>query len=111
MRPIKFRAKKYGGEWHYFGIDELTELINRDTIGQFTGLLDKNEKEIYEGDLVKGWIPDTERDEDLPIGEIRFEEAGFDIWLGNRFLGSLAACTLNKSVEVIGNICENPELM
>lgn len=73
MREIKFRAKDKKGSWHYGmltyanfnqGVEEaiavktelgsiLIEKIDKNTIGQFTGLYDKNSKEIYEGDIVR----------------------------------------------------------
>lgn len=64
-REIKFRGKSLNnGDWvcgdlhlntphpHiHFGFDDRAK-IDTNTIGQFTGLLDKNGKEIYEGDIV-----------------------------------------------------------
>ena len=65
MREIKFRAK-HGKEWVYGDLhlnsgkiphihpDPFTsKSIDIETIGQYTGLRDKNGKEIYEGDIIR----------------------------------------------------------
>ena len=74
---------------------------------QFTGLKDKNGKEIYEGDVIRhrsrneyGSIQDVDT-------EVRWEGTGWN------FLGGNGAFPIveTDSGEVIGNIYENPELL
>ncbi len=122
MREIKFRAWDKEGNGYIrdkekpdnkfilpssFPSEDETVIVE-----QFTGLHDKNGKEIYEGDIcqVVRW-KDTE-DESRIVGEIFEEKASFHIKNG------YAICSIDlignikpDIIEVIGNIHENPELV
>lgn len=126
MREVKFRAKsmnKKDNRWHYGLIRSIAEdgtgfiqeqhknciHINTDTIGQYTGLLDFNGVEVYEGDIVK-LIEDRNRDgifEPFIAGQVKFRNGSFYITDGaiSRFRWE------DYVVEVVGNIYESPELL
>lgn len=117
MRTIKFRGKRknwnpeYGqSEWMLgnllndksigevgYGMDSYVyaEVIP-ETVGQFTGLTDKNGKEIFEGDVVK-------------IGETECVETIRDI----RYMSNLLFQHLERKIylNIISNIHDNPELL
>ena len=69
---------------------------------QYTGLLDKHGKEIYEGDIMS-----------FHYGVVNFEDGGFGIEYKDRF-NEASSCELvfqNKEHEVIGNVFENESLL
>lgn len=124
MREIKFRvwSKKFK-QWlkpeeHVIYADngdvgevndgELVEFIVHNTaVEQFTGLRDKNGKEIYEGDIVQFKPFPYQR------GVVIFEGFGFNIegfWDSSYDCPSYAFSEGNN-YEVIGNIHENQELL
>lgn len=89
--------------------------INKDLIlMQYTGLKDKNSKEIYEGDIISV----KSRWGDF-IGEVHFRQGSFYHTCIEIFDGKKASHRPSKFVssaveydcEVIGNIYENPELL
>jgi uncharacterized phage protein (TIGR01671 family) len=88
---------------------------NDEIIQQYTGLKDRNGKEIYEGDIVTTIY-------DLAVGEVRHyvETASYRIFTKTNLYplvtvrvveGSSEFRLVNVYDEVVGNVCENPELL
>lgn len=81
-----------------------------ETVGQYTGLTDKNGKKIFEGDIVSGHLDDL-----FPEDESRYEIAWIDYgWHLTNLDGTVDTAEqdwVNQNFEVIGNIYDNPELM
>lgn len=111
MRTIKFRAwnknrKCWEGEFNlYDGVDSQDE--EEILYLQFTGLLDKNGKEIYEGDILRldSW-------EGLQV--VSFIEGAFCLATkGGDFSGDIHYIQHagKPQSEVIGNVMENPSLL
>lgn len=131
-REIKFRGfSSDSNKWIYGYLnrpfDDVTQIIEKipsnasqmslivnGSEGQFTGFLDKNGKEIYDGDLVKDgsikypYLKEVYWDD-------RFQWSLRLINNGNQFAGSLSGdkyiVPKEMKIEVIGNIHENSELL
>lgn len=118
MRELKFRAWDKESKWmieqenlNYSILENREE--HRFELMQYTGLKDKNGKEIYEGDIVKfnHWVyDDAKRKRNLSYGEIMWDGDGWIIE-SRRYTGSLWKIKNTEVIEVIGNIYENPELI
>lgn len=146
MREIKFRAwdtqtkKLYndiggGSEEHRYTINQQFERYQKDGLWhlmQFTGLKDKNGKDVFEGDILM--YPDTESEEvDVGIGmmkvaeqpmnsfwPVEFLDGEFGMNIKDGEIGHTGWISLKnlfadyvdpKEVEVIGNIYENDHLI
>ena len=125
MRTIKFRGKRLdNGEWLYGDYHHraggvhciivmapnkqgkvvyIVHQVAPDTIGQSTGLFDKNGKEIYEGDVVTF-------DNNLQgISKVMFAEGCYMV-VAKNYATSLTFRLANHTF-VAGNIHDNPELL
>lgn len=128
MREILFRGKhSEKSRWDYgdlyidhdkvyigmretmHGVRVYGEVIP-DTVGQFTGLTDKNGKKIFEGDVALLRLPAAKMEW---RGVCKFHSGAFGlVWNhagAERFSSFTGIC--HAEYEVIGNIIDNPELM
>lgn len=125
MREIKFRIrserlKGHGIKWWYFwahnGCGWKTSEEEEKTIGQFTGLKDKNGKEVFDGDVVKAHRFGFDGNEtDIEFnGTIKYRPDGACFVISANDGDILVKDTTHfeePCIEVIGNIYENPELL
>ncbi len=136
MREIEFRGKRLdNGEWVYGSLVHITETykgeedtqncdiyqivtydgvafcVNPETIGQYTGLRDKNGKKIFEGDIVE-----TNRD---VIAKVLWDNdyLGYFLYVNEQNSiedfenGEQPLYDYFGDIEVIGNATDNPELL
>ena len=144
MREILFRGKRVdNGEWFYgvptidsrgqtvivenvFDCDEYNcrgascLYVDENTIGQYTGLTDKNGKKIFEGDIIRAITLDTGSEEIAVVCFGNFiDENNGDEYIGfyiefdgiKTTITQLAMEECKNRIEVIGNIHDNPELL
>ena len=131
MRTIKFRAQDIASNKWLFGDirhhkncvcifeqgGNIGEQVKPETVGQFTGLTDKNGKGIYEGDIVSHPWKDPIFGDLVETGQfvhstICFNNAAFVV--NYRLQGEyiyLQDFVRLKCLEVVGNIHDNPELL
>ena len=129
MHEILFRGKGIrNGRWYYGSLsgsdtrfihgyeNHIHAPISTETIGQYTGLTDKNGVKIFEGDIIK--VDDDYDTFGKMAGEIRevwFKDGGFR--LKPKYASSIARGDRGywledgADYEVIGNAWDNPELL
>ena len=131
MRDILFRGKrKDNREWVYGYVYRIWERVyilwgmtndvpnmievDPETVGQYTGLTDKNGKKIFEGDVVYSIY--SKKNYPVLFGEYTYiddygDEQGACGWYNEEGDYSTAFGNPEEWAEVIGNIHDNPELL
>ena len=130
MRKILFRGKRTDdGEWvegnllydvdseqaqiFYFeylysecGLEraECAEIVDPSTVGQYTGLTDKNCKKIFEGDIITAYFKSNRSKQKFSVifenGTFLFDNSRVKVSINNIY-----------RLKIIGNIYDNPELL
>ena len=126
MREILFRGQEYdNGPWYEGDYEHTTlsdgspfafisgwgkfgKIVKPETVGQYTGLTDKNGTRIFEGDIVRIIEKGAAAN-----GVVKFVNKYAGGWIVGSNIDDAAGCVLvmRPNVEVIGNIHDNPELL
>ena len=125
IREVIFRGKRTdNGKWvkgylyithigsHEIGsydaeinIERLTFDVIPETVGQFTGLTDKNGVRIFEGDIVTGWF-----NHEKIVGYI-FYGGNAQFFIQRDGIYGIGLDNSDCWLEVIGNVHDNPEIL
>ena len=126
---VKMNGEKLPGKWVYggilqgagdfsviYGYDSMDEhtigdlekhIVHTDTIGQYTGLTDKNGVRIFEGDILKY----TNEDGELHYLTVVFEDCAFLIDDDGIVDADLLTSYVCLGLEVAGNVHDDPQLL
>jgi uncharacterized phage protein (TIGR01671 family) len=102
-QTLKISIRYKIGDYYSFPIE-----IHPSTVGQFTGLIDKNGKEIYEGDVVEYESYPRNQNEQVSFS---LYEAGFYPFTKPALGGYEWDYIDSKHCQIIGNIHDNPDLI
>lgn len=119
MRTIKFRGFNIrDNKWYYGNFSQLSNGcylngidVNPSTVGQFTGLHDNRKKEIYEGDILhfakygNDYLAAVKWNREIGAWCLQLNH---EPRLGCKPLGDWL---LYDSLEIVGNIHDNPEML
>lgn len=140
MREIKFRGKVKGtcknpsGLWVYGfpyneedrwailydfpgGFGQGRQKVNPvipETVGQLTGMKDKQGKDVYEDDIIGVWVKDVNKNDKLLRHRVSFNNGAFVLDISRNMDGKLFTDLkryLADGYVVVGNIHDNPELL
>ena len=141
MRTIKFRAKDFTGTWQYGFIAKgnvqaviipvhkdctvdmgIYIYVKLETVGQFTGLTDEFDREVYEGDIIM-----LDGSPEIGARVVVFYEESFNIATRKEYdylqqgshpylndyahMDCLNTWSNSGLVRIVGNIYDNPELL
>lgn len=131
MREILFRGKiielcECQGQWleGFYAVENGKPFIaipkenglngfycDPETVGQYTGLKDKNGTRVFEGDVVEYSEIDVDGSDDKYIGVIYYNQSKANYVIQKREYMVNFVTSWIGDVEVIGNIHDNPELL
>lgn len=129
-REILFRGINFQKEWvygdlfHSYANDDIAiayyregsktptfDAIFPESVGQYTGLKDKNGVKIFEGDILDYTLFDTFGEDHQYKGVVKWIDDCFICDNSDGFNGFAWVVNQSLELEVIGNITDNPELM
>ncbi len=128
MRKILFRGKDIAGNWHYGNLTVLSgvafisdnmgfpKVVIAETVGQYTGLTDRNGTKIFEGDILfaskHNFTGVVEYNPIIASFMVRINDSTKEFYHYSHFNeDNPARKSQLEYTEVIGNIHDNPELL